>query len=257
MTVAQITAVLLGRVSSVFSKAPSSNNYAIMAAIADELEEISAVLEDLTETHHIETANGASLDGIVDLLGISRTSETDTALRTAYYLEQNRRRSCGAIPTLQSIVTDITGYPETAIEVLEPSAGKFSFRCGEIISDKKIIDTDGWGLDEWGYGPWGSAYLVKKAIYARPTKAFSFGTLADAIDKAKAAGVEYMASDIIFVTPITILLRATASTALTGMEWWIDETTDAWGSEPWGMFPWGGTDMIHLVYSGSNAWSEA
>lgn len=257
----KITAALLGRMSSAFSKSPSSNNYAIMAAIAAELHEISDVLDALTETQHIDTASGASLDSIVDLLGIERTSETDTALRTAYYIEQNRRRSCGTMPNIKAIVARITGYPKEAVQVLEPAAGKFSLVCGKIVSDSDVIYTDGWGLDEWGYAPWGSAYLPVISTRAGPTLPINLTSLATVMNKVKAGGVGYLTDDIVFLTPAKIQLSATISTAITCMEWWLSVLSDlplGWGYEEWGTSPWGGTtSTVFLSYSGSNTLTDA
>ena len=119
MAINDITNALLLRLSSALDKSPDSNNYIVLECIAGEFEEISEVLTDLTTAHHIGTATAASLEKIVDLLGVERISENDPALRGEYYIELNRRRSCGSVQEIKILVAQVTGFPEDGISIIE------------------------------------------------------------------------------------------------------------------------------------------
>lgn len=160
-------AAILRRLSSAFRQDRDSNNYRIVRIQADELDEISAVIEDIVQAHNLEFSSGRSLDYLAELLELERNGLSDDDFRALIAATAVFRRSSGTIADIKNVVSSITGVPEDGIAIHEDGDTSFSI---ELQSPNQ--------------------------------NPFSLTIFNQNVNDAKAAGVKYLADDLVMtLTP--------------------------------------------------------
>lgn len=229
------TTDMLRHLSSAFSKDPDSTLGKYVSIIAAELEELDAAAEAVRAAHRVESATGASLDQVVDLIGMSRLpGESDTDFRPRAATLRWLQTSSGTMADLEAIVSYITGYPTDQFDILEnPNAQG---------------DGSGWGQQKWGNSPWGGAYNVgqiKIVFYTAPPSPVHLQTLYDAITAAKAGGILFLANLTTFEltqegVELDLHLIAEIELDYSSSLMIIPlPTPPGWGRQKWGSSPWG------------------
>lgn len=194
---------MIDRLSSAFTKEPDSNLDKILTAIEDELQEVDDAAMAVVISHQWRHTSGKSLENMTQTFGVSRQGGiSDTTLRENMGTILWQNKSHGSIADIQKIVAFITGVPEDAVTLIEPSPGRF-----QII------------------------------VEATWTQSFSLAGLYAAVNKTKAGGVLFLEDDTVFIitSPLEIELAWDLVTSMKTNTW-------GWGYDPWGSSPWGGAD---------------
>ncbi|PKG31667.1 hypothetical protein, partial [Methanoregula sp.] len=115
------TTDMLTHFSSAFSKDPDSILGKFVSVIAAELEDLDAAAEAVRSAHHVEAATGASLDQVVDLIGMSSRlpGETDAEFRPRAAMLRWLQSSSGTTADLEAIISYVTGYPPNQFDIIE------------------------------------------------------------------------------------------------------------------------------------------
>jgi len=73
---------IIRRLTDVFNRETTSNNYKLLSLDGEQYDDISDTLDDVRDSHFVSTAIGESLDNIGEIVGLTRqTAETDTQFR--------------------------------------------------------------------------------------------------------------------------------------------------------------------------------
>lgn len=195
---------IINRLSSAFTHEPGSNLDKILSTLETQLQEIDTVAGAIVLSHQIRRAGGKSLDNLASTFGVTRPiGASDTTLRenVATVLWQNR--SSGAAGDIRKVVSYITGVPEDAVTIVEPSPGRFS--------------------------------LIVESTW---TQSFSLAGLYNAVNKTKAGGVLFLADQTVFIltSPLEVETGRNVAMGLKTNSW-------GWGYDAWGDSPWGGLDL--------------
>jgi len=238
------TTEMLKHLSSAFSKDPTSNLAKYLSIIAAEIDELDVAIQAVQDAHQMENAMGIQLDRVVDLLGISRLpGESDDVFRARAGVLRWLQSSSGTKADLEAIVCYLTGYSTDEFEIL--------------VNPNAQGNGSGWGQQKWGSSPWGGSYKVgqfKIVFYSPPYGTISLPVLYDAIEKAKATGVLFLADQTTFVcteTGVEMDLHLLAEIELgyeSGAMILPSASPPGWGRQKWGSSPWGsdGIAISHL-----------
>jgi len=230
------TADIQNRLSSAFSKVPGSNLAKFISVISDEIDELVAATLQVQTAHQLTQATGIQLDRVVDLIGIARLlGESDEDFRSRAGILRWLQSSSGTKADLEAIICYLTGYTTDEFEVLEnPNAQGTG---------------SGWGHQKWGNSPWGGSYKVgqfKIVFYTPPTGPISLPALYEAIEKAKAVAILFLADETTFVlteTGVELDLHLIAEIEIgyeSGTMILPASSPPGWGRQKWGSSPWGG-----------------
>ncbi len=236
------TADIQNRLSSAFTKDPVSNLAKFISIFTAEIDELVAATLQVQAAHQLNQATGIQLDRMVDLIGIARLpGESDEDFRSRAGILRWLQSSSGTKADLEAIISYLTGYTTDEFEVLEnPNAQGTG---------------SGWGHQKWGNSPWGGSYKVgqfKIVFYTPPPGPISLPALYDAIERAKAVAVLFLADETTFVlteTGVELDLHLIAEIELgyedSGAMILTEPTPPGWGRQKWGSSPWGG-DGIYI-----------
>ncbi|WP_157198961.1 phage tail protein [Methanolacinia paynteri] len=155
---------VLRRLSSAFRQDTESNNYKLVKINADELDEIDAVIDDIIQAHNLEHSSGQSLDFLAELLELERNERSDDDFRALIAATAVFRKSNGTIADIKNVISLITGVPAGDIIVHEVGDNSFSIELKSINRN-----------------------------------AFSLTIFNENVDKTRAAGVKYLAEDLVMI----------------------------------------------------------
>jgi|Deesub1362B_J571_1020462.scaffolds.fasta_scaffold00415_2 hypothetical protein len=168
---------IINRLSTAYNKAETSNNYKFLKVFADELAEIEQLLEDIKNSHFVDTATGINLDRIGALVGEKREYDNDEDYRARIKTKYSRLIADGTKSAIRFALSTL-GIDPNRIEFIEEFPNQpahFTLRVPTDYGDKElliveIVDrTKGagiswqiwwlgskWDEGKWDEGVWGS-----------------------------------------------------------------------------------------------------
>jgi uncharacterized phage protein gp47/JayE len=196
---------LIRRLTDVYNREPSGNNYKILSIDGSMYEDINDMLEDVLSSHFIGEATGVSLDGIAKLVGLTReTAEADDQFRARILARVQGFIGGGTKLSIQTAVAEFLG-----------------------VLPGDVLISDGY-LDAGAYGH----FSVQFNIGTVQGVGQSYVRLVALINSVKAAGtildnVSYLISEHVHVTE---------SYGLTVTDDWINENSSVSENTPANMF---------------------
>lgn len=218
---------ILRRLSSAFRQDTESNNYKLIKINADELDEIDAVIDEIIKAHNPEHSSGQSLDFLAEFLELERSGRSDDDFRALIAATAVFRKSNGTIADIKNVVSLITGVP---------------------ADDIVVHENYGYGLDPYGssYGdPTGTSFSIELKSINR--NAFSLTIFNENVDKTRAAGVKYLAEDLVMILNSLWEVHRTREGGLI----YIRTSSFQYGLSTFGEALYGDPCESHLVSPGS------
>ncbi|ADN36213.1 hypothetical protein Mpet_1454 [Methanolacinia petrolearia DSM 11571] len=203
---------ILRRLSSAFRQDTESNNYKLIKINADELDEIDAVIDEIIRAHNLEHSSGQSLDFLAELLELERNERSDDDFRSLIAATAVFRKSNGTIADIKNVVSLITGVSTDDIVVHEDGGNSFSIELKSINLN-----------------------------------AFSLTIFNENVDKTRAAGVKYLAEDLVMILNSLWEVHRTREGGLI----YIRTSSFQYGLSTFGEAPYGDPCESHLVSPGS------